>query len=108
MVHLKRWTHFFETFWLDQTDPLSFGPKFLEILVEWIAPCESCLACQHFISKLLIGHLPREQNNGKGMFFSVEQAFVGRDEIRGPLKMPAWEATFQAIIVKHHEIQIND
>ena len=25
-------------FWLDGTDPLSFGPKFLEILVEWIAP----------------------------------------------------------------------
>ena len=23
---------------LDRTDPLSFGPKFLEILVEWIAP----------------------------------------------------------------------
>ena len=23
---------------LDQTDPLSFGPKFPEILVEWIAP----------------------------------------------------------------------
>ena len=30
---------------------------------------------------------------GKKMLFSVEQAFVGRDEIRAPLKMPAWEAT---------------
>ena len=30
MVHLKRWTSF--------SDPLSFGPKFPEILVEWIAP----------------------------------------------------------------------
>ena len=30
---------------------------------------------------------------GKGMLFSVEQAFVGRDEIRAPLKTSAWEAT---------------
>ena len=37
----------------------------------------SCLACQHFISQLLIGHLPRKWNNGKGTLFSVEQAFVG-------------------------------
>ena len=30
---------FFRTFsGLDRTDPLSFGPKFPEILVEWIAP----------------------------------------------------------------------
>ena len=27
------------------------------------------------------------------MLFSVEQAFVGRDEKRAPLKTPAWEAT---------------
>ena len=30
VVHLKRWTRFFETF--------AVGPKFPEILVEWIAP----------------------------------------------------------------------
>ena len=29
---------------------------------------------------------------GKGMLSSVEQAFVGREEIRAPLKTPAWEA----------------
>ena len=29
---------------------------------------------------------------GKGMLFSVEQAFVGTDEKRAPLKTPAWEA----------------
>ena len=29
---------------------------------------------------------------GKGMLSSVEQAFVGRDETRAPLKTPAWEA----------------
>jgi len=29
---------------------------------------------------------------GKGMLFLVKQAFVGRDEIPAPLKMPAWEA----------------
>ena len=28
----------------------------------------------------------------KGMLFSVEQAFVGREEMRAPLKTPAWEA----------------
>ena len=38
VVHLKRWTLFSKLFWLDQTDPLSFGPKFPEILVEWITP----------------------------------------------------------------------
>ena len=27
------------------------------------------------------------------MLCSVEQAFVGRDEKRAPLKTPAWEAT---------------
>ena len=53
----------------------------------------SCLACQHLYSKLLISHSPREQNNGKGMLFSVEQAFVGRDEIQAPLKTPALEAS---------------
>ena len=26
------------------------------------------------------------------MLLSVEQAFVGREEIRAPLKTPAWEA----------------
>ena len=32
---------FSKLFRLDQTDPLGFGPKFLEILVEWIAPPQS-------------------------------------------------------------------
>ena len=35
--HLKRWTRFSKLF-LDRTDPLSFGPKFPECLVEWNAP----------------------------------------------------------------------
>ena len=47
---------------------------------------QSRLACQHFITQLFIGHLPRKYNRGKGMLFSVEQAFVGRDEKRAPLK----------------------
>ena len=39
VVYFKRWTSFFsKLFRLDRTDPLSFGPKFPEILVEWIAP----------------------------------------------------------------------
>ena len=32
---------FSKLFWLDRTDPLSFGPKFPEILVEWISPIVS-------------------------------------------------------------------
>ena len=32
--------------------------------------------------------------HGKGMLFSVEQAFVGKDEKRAPLKTPALEANF--------------
>ena len=31
------------------------------------------------------------------MLFSVEQAFVGRDEKRAPLKTPAWEARLGTI-----------
>ena len=31
---------FSKLFRLDRTDPLSFGPKFPEILVEWIAPLQ--------------------------------------------------------------------
>ena len=32
------------------------------------------------------------------MLFSVEQAFVGRDEKRTPLKTPAWEAKTKAVL----------
>ena len=30
------------------------------------------------------------------MLSSVEQAFAGRDEKQAPLKMPAWEAIYNA------------
>ena len=33
------------------------------------------------------------------MLFPAEQAFVGRDEKRAPLKTPAWEANATAIRV---------
>ena len=42
---------FSKLFRLDRTDPLSFGPKFPEILVEWIAPNNSMvflLRCELF------------------------------------------------------------
>ena len=71
---------------------------------------KSRLARQHFIAQLLIGHLPRKLNNGRGMLFSIEQAFVGRDEKRVPLKMPAWEAKpiqVRGIIVKYVERWLN-
>ena len=35
---------------------------------------------------------------GKGMSFSVEQAFVGRGEIRAPLKTRTWKAIVQHVI----------
>ena len=35
---------FSKLFRLDRTDPLSFGPKFPEILVEWIAPSISAVS----------------------------------------------------------------
>ena len=31
------------------------------------------------------------------MLLSVEQAFVGRDEIRAPLKTPAWEGASRQV-----------
>ena len=34
------------------------------------------------------------------MLFTVEQAFVGRDEKRAPIKMPAWEAKLFPIPLK--------
>ena len=37
----------------------------------------------------------------KGMLPSVEQAFVGRDETRAPLKTPAWEASKCATLCKN-------
>ena len=33
------------------------------------------------------------------MLFSVEQAFVGREEIRAPLKTPAWEAIYYPVLL---------
>ena len=39
------------------------------------------------------------------MLLSVEQAFVGRDEIRAPLKTPAWEAMW-SVDLRDLEISI--
>ena len=38
VVNLKRGPVFSKLFQLDRMDPLSFGPKFPEITVEWIVP----------------------------------------------------------------------
>ena len=59
---------------------------------------ESCLACHHFtgISKLLIGHLPPKYNNGKGILFPVEQAFVGRGRNSSSTKNACVGGYFQA------------
>ena len=49
---------FSKLFRLDRTDPLSFGPKFPEILVEWIAP-QVKLASQDPINVFVIRKLNR-------------------------------------------------
>ena len=46
---------FSKLFRLDRTDPLSFGPKFREILVEWIAPYEYTLLT--YVSSDVLGYL---------------------------------------------------
>ena len=38
------------------------------------------------------------------MLSSVEQAFVGREEIRAPLKTPAWEATSESTDRQCHPV----
>ena len=48
---------FSKLFRLDRTDPLSFGPKFTEILVEWIAPWISPFL--YLTSPYLTSPLPR-------------------------------------------------
>ena len=57
---------FSKLFRLDRTDPLSFGPKFPEILVEWIAPLvESIAHCEfHLVQTLRVTSLLR-----RGKFF---------------------------------------
>ena len=41
------------------------------------------------------------------MLSSVEQAFVGRDEKRAPLKTPAWEATvFMTSLRQSHDYPV--
>ena len=44
---LKGGPVFSKLFRLDRTDPLSFGPKFPEILVEWIAPKDTHQSSQN-------------------------------------------------------------
>ena len=38
------------------------------------------------------------------MLSSVEQAFVGRDEIQTPLKSPAWEAIISADLLQNRSL----
>ena len=40
------------------------------------------------------------------MLFSVEQAFVGRDEKRAPLKTPAWEASYGEVLRKKKQNKV--
>ena len=40
------------------------------------------------------------------MLSSVEQAFVGREEIRAPLKAPAWEAIVNQALSATHSARI--
>ena len=47
---------FSKLFRLDRTDPLSFGPKFPEILVEWIAPQESIAVVNRLLKRFYSFH----------------------------------------------------
>ena len=49
---------FSKLFRLDRTDPLSFGPKFPEILVEWIAPSISAVSR---VWSLVWAHFPEQR-----------------------------------------------
>ena len=72
--HLKRWTRFSKLFRLDRTDPLSFGPKFPESLVEWIAP----FIYHRSETRLSLGKLrdgPLEKLWGSGDFLSRRNLF---------------------------------
>ena len=57
VVHLKRWTRFFKTFPVGPNRSIEFGPKFPEILVEWITPYKSKRA-SHNISRFCLIQLP--------------------------------------------------
>ena len=46
---------FSKLFRLDRTDPLSFGPKFPEILVEWIAPLMPTFRILSITTKKILG-----------------------------------------------------
>ena len=61
-------------FRLDRTDPLSFGPKFLEILVEWIAPniCHSShQSLSHSVCKLKSANQSASQSASQWVSQSV-------------------------------------
>ena len=63
-VLLQKVDQFFsKLFQFDRTDPLSFGPKFPEILVEWIAP----LIEFHLVQTLCVTSLLR-----RGKFFWID------------------------------------
>ena len=71
VVHLLRWTSFFvKLFRLDRTDPLTFGPKFREILVEWTAPTAS----QERTNELMWNYL--SQASLPKAFLACEQALL--------------------------------
>ena len=76
--------------------------------------CRSCRSCRSRNYRVTLRSRSTFQNlesttwlakRGKGMLFSVEQAFVGREEIRAPLKRPAWEAT--AVPHSHSPWKVN-
>ena len=50
---------FSKLFQLDRTNPLSFGPKFLEILVEWIMPKHCNFSCVCLLVKMASKTLTR-------------------------------------------------
>ena len=71
---------FSKLFRLDRTDPLSFGPKFPEILVEWIAPWVLLVGQEDVFfnlkhDKSAVYQLSRHQTNDYSGFKAISSSY---------------------------------
>ena len=75
---------FSKLFRLDRTDPLGFGPKFPEILVEWIAPLdlELCHAECHVFEHVICNWTCDFVHDLRSIRFETEELFLRRFGIR--------------------------
>ena len=62
---------FSKLFRLDRTDPLSFGPKFPESLVEWIAPLDFRLSLGAWKQTLTTVNRKKQSGNGRNLLIEI-------------------------------------